>query len=164
MKIGIIHPSLDVIGGAEQTTLRLIDILKSKYDLTFYSTTKNIEISNIKIETVGRKSFPIGWNLQRDIEVKKLFKKAKNEDLIFISSGNLILSETTKPVIIYCHSTFDSELKISNTKNTGIYKIYHNHIKKQISNRIKLLDKSSVRIIANSNYTKEEIKKKFDKE
>ena len=74
MKIGIIHPSLEVIGGAEQTTLRLIDILKSKYDVTLYSTTKNIETSNVKIETVERKSFPIGWSLQRDLEVKKLFK------------------------------------------------------------------------------------------
>ena len=166
MKIGIIHPFLDVIGGAERTTYSLLDVLKnSKHKVTLYTTTKNINIpSQIKICHVNRNSFPIGWNLQRMLEIKKIFAKAKNEDLLFVSSGNLILKHTKKPIIIYCHSTFEPELKKCEESNLGLFRIYHNYIKKQQENQLKILDKSSVRLIANSNYTKEKIKKIFGKE
>jgi len=166
MKIGIIHPSFDVIGGAEQTTLSLLDALKNTtHKVTLYTTTKSVRIpSEIKICHVNRNSFPIGWSLQRILDVKKLFNKAKNEDLLFISSGNLVLGNTEKNVIIYCHSTFESEFKFSNKENVGISKLYYDYIKKQIKDQIGLLEKSSVRLIANSNYTKEKIKELFNKD
>ena len=111
MKIGIIHPSFDVIGGAEQTTLSLLKSLHNLHQVTLFTTSKNINIpSGNKIIHVSRNSFPIGWTYQRILEIKKLFKEAKNEDLLFISSGNLVLSNSKKNVIIYCHSTFEPEL------------------------------------------------------
>ena len=166
MKIGIIHPSFDVIGGAEQTTLSLLDALKNTtHKVTLYTTTKSVIIpSEIKICHVNRNSFPIGWSLQRILDVKKLFNKAKNEDLLFISSGNLVLGNTEKNVIIYCHSTFESEFKFSNKENVGISKLYYDYIKKQIKDQIGLLEKSSVRLIVNSNFTKEKIKELFNKD
>ncbi|MDH3312667.1 MAG: glycosyltransferase family 4 protein [Nitrosopumilus sp.] len=166
MKIGIVHPSFDVIGGAEQTTLSLLDALKNtSHQVTLYTTTKSIIIpSEIKICYVNKNSFPIGWNLQRLLEVVKLFKKAKNEDVLFVSSGNLVLSNIRKVIIIYCHSTFESELKKSQKKNSGLFIIYHNYIKKRLKNQLKLLEKVNVQLITNSNYTKEKFKEIFGKE
>ncbi len=166
MKIGIIHPYFDVIGGAEKTTISLLDALKdTSHAVTLYTTTKNVKIpSKIKICLVNRISFPIGWSLQRIIEMKKLFNKAKNEDLIFVSSGNLILAENKKNIIIYCHSTFESELKKLKIKKSGITIIYHNYIKKQLENQLKLLEKSNIHLIANSNFTKSKIQSLFKKE
>ena len=165
MKIGIIHPSFDVIGGAEQTTLSLLDILKNTtYSVTLYTTTKNISVpSQIKICHVQRNSFPIAWSFQRALEIKKLFKKAKNEDLIFVSSGNLAIADTKKIIIIYCNSTFESEIENSNRENSGLFVIYHNYIKKQLKSQLKLLKKPTVQLIANSNYTKEKIDELFEK-
>jgi hypothetical protein len=163
MKIGIIHPVLDVIGGAEQTTLSLLNILnKTEYEVTLYTTTKNIQVPpKIKIKNLKIFPLPIGLKLQRILEIKELFNKAKNEDIFFISSGNLVLTNTKKIVIIYCHSTFESELKILERKNSGIFSIYHNYIKKQIKNNIELLEKSTIKLIANSNYTKEKLNELF---
>jgi len=162
MKIGIIHPSFDVIGGAEQTTFSLLCALKdTNYSVTLYTTTKNVKTPpEIKICYINRNSFPIGWKLQRILEVKKLFKKAKNEDLLFVSSGNLILTNTDKKIIIYCHSTFESELE---NKKKEFFTIYHNYIKKQIKHQLELLEKPTVLLITNSNYTKEKMNKLFKK-
>ena len=166
MKIGIIHPTLDVIGGAEQTTLSLLKALNdTEHKVTLYTTTKNLQIPiNIKIKNLKKSTFQIGWRLQRILEIKKLFKKAKNEDLLFVSSGNLVLSDTKKSVVIYCHSTFESELKNLKTKKSKMFAIYHNYIKNQLIQQIKLLEKPTVQLIANSDYTKNKIKKLFQKE
>ena len=166
MKIGIIHPSFEVIGGAEQTTLSLLDALKNTtHKVTLYTTTKNIKIpSEIKICHINRNSFPIGWNLQRILEIKKIFNKAKNENLLFVSSGNLVLADTQKTIIIYSHSTFESESKNSNYKNLGLFRIYHNYIKKQLMSQLRILKKPTVQLISNSNYTKEKINELFQKE
>jgi len=166
MKIGIIHPIMDVIGGAEKTTLSLLDALKNTaHEVTLYSTTKNIDIpSKIKICHVNRNSFPIGWNLQRSKEISELFKRAEGEDLLFVSSGNLVLEDTEKMTIVYCHSTFESELKKSQTEYSGLLKFYHNYIKKQLNERLEVMKKPSVKLIANSYYTKKKIKELFGKE
>lgn len=165
MKIGIIHPVLDVIGGAEQTTLSLLNVLNdTKHEVTLYTTTENIEVpSKIKIKNVKIFPFLIGLKLQRILEIKELFNKAKNEDIFFVSSGNLALVNTKKIILIYCHSTFESELKILEKKNSGIFSIYHNYIKRQIKKNLKLLEKSTVELIANSNYTKEKLDELFGK-
>ncbi len=166
MKIGIIHPYFDVIGGAEITTISLLDALKdTSHAVTLYTTTKNIKIpSGIEICYVDRTSFPFAWSLQRILEIRKLFKKTKNEDLLFIASGNLVLTNTKKTVIIHCHSTFESELKNSQKKYSGYHAIYHNYIKKQLENQLKLLKKSTVHLVIDSNYAKEKISDLFKKE
>lgn len=166
MKIGVIHPSFDVIGGAEQTTLSLLDTLKNTtHKVTLYTTTKNVRIpSEIKIRHVNRNSFPIGWSLLRILDIKKLFNKAKSEDVLFISSGSLALGNTKKNVMIFCHSTFESEFKIINKKKNGWSKLYHNYVRKQIKKQIKLFKKPSIMLITNSNYTKQKIKELFNKD
>ncbi|KFM14537.1 alpha-12-mannosyltransferase protein [Marine Group I thaumarchaeote SCGC RSA3] len=166
MKIGVIHPSFEVVGGAEQTTYSILRALKNTHhNVTLYTTTKNPEIPpEIKICHIQRNSFPIGWSLQRILDTKKLFSKAKNEDILFISSGNLILTDTKKNVIIYCHSTFESELKKLEKIKSGFTKLYYKYIQKQIKFQLELLKKSSVKLIANSNYTKEKIKEIFGKD
>jgi glycosyltransferase involved in cell wall biosynthesis len=159
LKIGVIHPYLEIIGGAEQTTLSLLKALKNtKYKITLYTTTKNLEIPDgIDICQIDKNSFPIAWRLQRIMDIKKLLNKAKNEDLLVISTGNLILGKTEKKIIIYCHSTFESEFNFLNRKNFGFSKFYFNYIQKQIKDQIKFLKTPSVRLIANSNYTKQKI-------
>ena len=166
MKIGIIHPSFEIFGGAEQTTLTILDALKNtSHQVTLYTTTNSITIpSNIETCVIKKKSFPIGWNLQRMLENKKIFEKAKNEELLFISSGNLTLPKTNRIVIIYCHSTFESELNNIQKQNTGFFRYYHNYIKKQQKKQLKLLKNNNVKIISNSHYTKEKIKEIFKKE
>lgn len=164
MKIGIIHPSFEIIGGAEQTTISLLKSLRHRYEMTLFTTSKNINIpSGNKIFHIKRNSFPIGWSFQRIIEIKKLFKKAKNEDILFVSSGNLVLSDTKKEIILYCHSTFEAELKKISNKKNGFFSFYHNYIKNQLKNQIKLLKNPTVHLIANSNYTKEKIAENFQK-
>ncbi len=166
MKIGIIHPIMDVIGGAEQTTISLLNALNdTKHDVTFYTTTKDLTISNgIKTVFVKRLNLPLGWKIQRILEIKKLFEKAKGEDLIIVTSGTLSLAETKKPVIIYCHSTFESELNLLKIKYFGIQKLYNIIIKRKILDQMRLLKKSSVSLIANSEYTKKKIMENLGKD
>ena len=166
LKIGIIHPNFDVIGGAEQTTISLLNALtNTRHNITLYTTTKSINIPDkIKICHVNKKSFPVGWNLQRLLDNKKLFKKAENEELLFISSGNLALTKTKKTILVYCHSTFEPELRKIQTKKSGLFSIYHNYIKKQLEIQLQLLQKANVQLITNSSYTKEKIKELFKKE
>ena len=165
MKIGIIHPIMDVMGGAEYTTLSLLDVLsKTEDSITLYTTSENVTISKkIKVRCIKKKNFPIGWKLQRVLDIQKLFNAAKKEEIIIVSSGNLVLSRVSKKIIIYAHSSFESELNIINRKNKGIFKIYHDIVKKRIDDQIKQLCNKSVLVISNSFYTKEKIKQNFNK-
>lgn len=166
MKIGIIHPFFDVLGGAEQTTYSLLDVLKnSRHKVTLYTTTTSVTVPDqIKVSRVKRKTFPIGWGLQRILDAKKIFKKAKDEDVLFVSSGGLLLEDTKNPVIIYCHSTLNPTQKNLKSNNIVLSRIYHNYIKRHQRDQLEILDRSSVHLIANSNYTREKIKELFGKE
>ena len=90
MKIGIIHPNLDIVGGAEQTTISLLNALtKTNHNITLYTTTKSINIPHkIKICHINKNSFPIGWNLQRLLDIKKT--NIKNENTIKVASPRFV--------------------------------------------------------------------------
>ena len=77
----------------------------------------------------------------------------------------MLLEDTKNPVIIYCHSTLNPAQKNLKTGNSAILsRIYHNYIKKHQRDQLEILDRSSVHLIANSNYTKEKIKETLGKE
>jgi len=160
MKIGIIHQSLDVIGGSEQITLSLLDMLgETEFEVTLYTTSKDVKIPDgVKKKIVKRRSFPIGWKLQRILEINSLFDAAKNEDLILVMGGNLAISKVKKPTLIFCNSNFETEINYVKSKSFGIFRAYHSFVKKQIQGQLELLKSPLVKIIANSIYTKEKIK------
>ena len=92
MKIGIIHPYFDVIGGAEITSLSLIDVLlENKIRSTLYcvKAPKISETDFFQIFQIKQKKFPLFWKYQRMTEIKKIFNAISNEDFLFIMRGGL---------------------------------------------------------------------------
>ncbi len=167
MKIGIVHSNLDVIGGAEKTTLSLIDALrKTNHVVTLYTTSKNFSInSHININRIYRIPLPFFWRYKRMMENEMLFKRAKNDDIIIIMSGGLTITQLeNKKMLVYCHSTFETELNYMNSKSKGLLKFYNGILKKKILEQLQLLRKDSVKLIANSGYTRQKISHNFAKD
>jgi glycosyltransferase involved in cell wall biosynthesis len=67
-------------------------------------------------------------------------------------------------VIVYCHSTFCEAINFVNTNGKGVMKLYHDLLKRRISKQISLLKKSNVKLIANSEFTRQKIKENLGKE
>ena len=166
MRIGIVHSNMDVIGGAEKTTFSLIEALaKSSHSVTLYTTSKiNNSKINCLIKRIGRLPFPIFWKILRNIENGKLLKAAENEDVVIIMSGGLSLKHLDIPIVVYCHSTFESDLDYVNSSNSGLKKIYDSFVKKQVLRQLNLLKDKSVHLITNSYYTEQKIKENFGKD
>lgn len=168
MKIGVIHPSFRVLGGAEATTMHMLDALKStNHNTTLYTidTPKIQESQNFKIHKIKRINFPLFWRYQRMKEIQKLFKDSKLEDILIISSGGLVLENSpSKKIILYCHSTFENEYNFIHTKTGGFKDLYYRIIKKNLKNGFKIMREPKVNLIANSYYTKKEILRLFQKE
>ncbi len=165
MKIGIIHPFFDVIGGAEQTTLSLIEKLKSTQNVTTLYTVEPptiAETENFKFRLIKKKNFPTLWRYQRMKETKKLFKESHNNDAVIVMGGGLLLERTNvNKMLVYCHSTFTEEDNFSRARFEGVKGIYYKILQNNIKNSISCMHDKNVRLIANSEYTKEEIKKLF---
>jgi len=168
MKIGIIHPDLDVIGGAEVTTLSLIKGLKkTSHQLTLYTIepAKIVETNNFKIHKIKKNNFSSFWRYQRLKEVQKLFKASLNEELLVIMSGGLTLKDTNmKNVLLYCNSTFSGKKSLLNEKPKGVKSMYLKVFQKNILKSIKKLQNENIKLISNSHFTKNEIKQNFDKD
>ena len=113
MKIGIIHHSFDVIGGAEKTTLNLIDALcQTNHSVTLYTTSKLVQIPDkIRINKILRFHFPSFWRIQRMIENEILFNSARNEDLIIVMSGGLSISDLKNKDILQKKEIFVLKLE-----------------------------------------------------
>ncbi len=170
MKIGFIHASLDMLGGAEQITYSLLDLLKdSRHKVTLYTTTTNAIVPDqIKVTHIKRNPLLCkipGRRLQEILLDKQIFKKIKDEDILFISNaGGLRLEEIKNPTVMYCHSTLESPKRnVKKSNMLGVSRIYYNYIEKHHKAQSKILKKSSVHLITNSNYTKERIEKVFGK-
>lgn len=168
MKIGIIHPYFDVLGGAEITTLSLIEGLKkTSHQLTLYTIepAKIVETNNFKIHKIKKNNFSSFWRYQRLKEVQKLFKASLNEELLVIMSGGLTLKDTNmKNVLLYCNSTFSGEESLLQNKDHDVRGLYLKVLQKNIQKSIKYLQSSRVKLISNSIFTKSEIKKRFQKD
>lgn len=167
LKVGIIHPFFDIMGGAEQTTISLIDALKKTEHLTTLYTVEPSSISetqNFKIHKIVKQKFSPLWKYQRMKEVKRLYKDSQNEDVLVIMGGGFMLQETkVSKVILYCHSTFEGEEEFLCKKFSGIKKIYYKIIQNNLKDGFTYMKNQKVKLIANSEYTKREIQKRFGK-
>ena len=168
LNVGIIHPYFDVTGGAEMTSLSLIDVLiKNNIKTTLYCVTSpDIEQTNLfSIHQIKQKKFPMFWRYQRMTEVKNIFNSVSNENILFVMSGGMTLEKSNaKLVYVYCHSSFSGELEFANREFHGIKGIYYKIIQNRVKKSIKLLKNKDIKLISNSNFTKTEIKKDFDKD
>ena len=158
-----------MIAGAELTTLSLIDALKNTNHITtLYSTDPPLTLETqkkIAINKVRRSTFPFFSAYQRMKEIERLFEESSNEDVLIISSGGLTLMPTrVSKIFLYCHSTFEGEVKFVNQKFSGIKGIYYHHIQKELEKEIEFIQDDRVHLIANSDYTKQIIKKMFKKD
>jgi glycosyltransferase involved in cell wall biosynthesis len=156
------------MGGAEVTSLSLIDVLiTNKIKTTLYCIkSPDIEQTNLfSIHQIKQKKFPMFWRYQRMTEVKSLFNSVSNENILFVMSGGLTLEKSNaKLVYVYCHSSFSRELEFVKRKFHGIRGIYYKIIQNSVQKSIELLKNKDIKLISNSNFTKTEIKKNFDKD
>lgn len=168
MKIGIIHPSFGVFGGAEATTIQLLNMLKETNHFTTLYTVMppNVQESqNFKIQKVVRHSFPLFWKYQRIRENQQIFRDSNFEDVLVIIGGGLTLENTlVKKVILYCHSTFEAEYQFVHKKVSGLLGIYHKIIQKNVRKSLEILRSHRILLVANSNYTRDEIYRLFQKD
>lgn len=168
MKIGIIHPSFEIFGGAETTTLHLLNVLKKTNHLTTLYTVRppNLQESeNFKIHIVAKNNFPLFWKYQRMKENQQIFHDSNSEDVLVISSGGLTLENTpVEKVILYCHSTFEGEYQFVSKKVKGFLGIYHKIIQDNVRKSFEIMRSSKVMLVANSNYTREVVYRLFQKD
>ncbi len=168
MKIGIIHPYFDVIGGAEMTSMSLIDtLLENKIKTKLYCVARPelSETDLFEIIQVKQKKFPLLWKYQRLLEVKKIFQKVSSDDIVFIMSGGLTVEKlNAKKTYLYCNSTFSSDIDYSNKEFHGIKAVYSRIIQENIKKGLKQLKEEKIKIISNSNFTQEEIKKNLNRD
>jgi len=92
LQIGLIHPYFRLMGGAEQTTLCLIDGLKKTNHLTTLYTNDTPPISetkNFKINKFQSIMPVIIYNYQKWQDFRKLYQNSEKEDVIIICGGGL---------------------------------------------------------------------------
>jgi len=168
LNVGIIHPYFDVRGGAETVTTSLVTALKkSNHNSTLYAVIPPLitESKNFHIRKISKSSFPLFWRYQRLKEIETLFKISANEDMLLIMSGGLALQNTkVKRVALYCNSTFSNEKKIAALTSKGIRGLYEKILQKKIKQSLSMLVEPRVLLISNSDFTRTEIKKQFEKD
>jgi len=169
LKIGIIHPFFDVFGGAEKTTICLIEALKKTNNFTTLYTVEPPSISeteNFKIHKISGIKFRYFLKYQRLKKIKKLFKDAENENILYVAVISPITLERTKvsSIFLYCHTTFSYESEFINKRFTGVKGIYQKKMQNRVKMSMSLLKDSKVRIISNSGFTKQEINNRLDKD
>ncbi len=168
MKIQVIHPIINLLGGAEQTTKYLLrSLVNNGHDTTLYTITDScIDIPD-NVHHNKKKRFPFSTRLTSIYETNSLFNNIGDCDLVIVSSGNLCLptlesKKKKKQIIIYAHSDFESELNFVNNPTKRKSWLYNAFIQKQIKKQINLITNPSFTYIANSLYTKHRIKKLFN--
>ncbi len=161
MKIGVIHPAFDSIGGAEQVTKSMLrGLVNAEHDVSLYTITKAGSFSHIKRRFARFSYLPLRSDLINIWRTYDLYKQANENDVII--SNTLRVANTKKPTIIYCHSTFESELQFVAIKPKGKLRLYREYLQKHVKRQIDVLKTSSFKYIANSLYTKNKIKELFD--
>ncbi|MDE1861459.1 MAG: glycosyltransferase family 4 protein [Thaumarchaeota archaeon] len=161
MKVGLIHPSFKVPGGAEITSTCILEALRrTSHATTLYTVEPPAieESQNLKVHKIKRGNLPSLWRYQRMKEVRKLFSDASGEDVLVIGSGNLILEKTpVKRIILYCHSTFEAEHEFLKKKFPSIKGAYYRMIQNNLSASFERLRDPSVKLVSNSNFTRKVI-------
>ncbi len=170
MKIAIFHNYMDNIGGAEIVTLTLAKELNA----TIYTTNINLEkiekmgFKNIKIKSIGR--VPINAPFKQQLSFLKFRNLSlKNKYDLYIISGDWAMSGSinNKPNLWYAHSPLNElwEFKDYIKSKLPFYQrpIYELWAKFNRTLNISYL-KHITRILANSQNTKNRIKKYYNKE
>ncbi|MHB8601062.1 MAG: glycosyltransferase family 4 protein [Nitrosotalea sp.] len=167
MNIGVIHTSFEVSGGAEITTVYLLEaLMETDNFITLYTVNppQMQEVKNFRIHKIPFRSFPLFWKYQRIKEEQQLFHDSNLEDVLFVGSGGLTLhASKTRKVMIYCNSTFEGEYRFAYNKISGIRSAYHKIIQKKIKKSFEVMQDPKVKMIANSKYTSETILRLFQK-
>ena len=165
LNIGIVHGFVGGGGGTEQTLLSIIELLKEKnHNVTLYTFSKpSTPIDGISIKSILPFHLPLFGIYQRYSE-KNLINKATKDDVIIYASGGLALpSDSTKQIIVYCHSDFQNELKKNMTKYRGLWSIYYKPFSKLNKSFEKLVEKKNIHFVTNSKFTNSSIKHRYNK-
>jgi hypothetical protein len=164
MKIAIVHQFLDLLGGAEKTTITLIEALKNtEHTVILYTTTETdiIESKNLTIRKINS-YIPYLWKLKKLYDNKRIYATINDEDVILVMDGGFAFRYMPKKInILYCHSTFEFENRFIYQKIPGwrgiLYKIIQSDLKKNLGH----IGKKNVKLIANSEFTKKTISELF---
>jgi len=162
MKIGIVSLYFEILGGANRTTLCLIEALKqTKHFTTLYTIippaikeTKNFKI----ISSPQKKSRFFSAYQKYDGGRKNVYKKASNEDVLVILGGGFMYEKNeVDNVVFYCHSPLFGkiDLNIMNKKFRFWDKIHMKKIQIDVKNRLLDVKNPKVRLVTNSEYNKE---------
>jgi glycosyltransferase involved in cell wall biosynthesis len=162
MKIGVISTYLNTLGGAERTTISLVEALENKgHDVTLYCSggVNNEDIARIFGKKINAKIvntitfnlplFGIYQNLINHSLVR--FYRKKNELLIDISGTILPLWFGKIPEITYCHFPVTAELDRAGKYKHGFWKAYFLPFYGIVNSATKNLRKT--RLLANSHFT-----------
>ena len=96
MRLGIIHPYFRVIGGAEQSTLYLIEALKkTNHFATLYTfdSPAIVETKKFKTHIVHKTLSFLPYNYLKWRDFRKLYKTSEKEDVIIVTGGGLMLDD-----------------------------------------------------------------------
>jgi len=106
IKIAVIHPCMDNIGGAEKVTLTLVEDLKADLITTNFDKegVEKMGFYNIPVISIAKISKDVNNRLQKAF-FKFMFKRLPKYDL-YIVSGDWAMSALirNKPNILYIHS------------------------------------------------------------
>jgi len=165
--IAVIHPYFDVTGGAEMTSLSLINsLVAKKIHTTLYCVKppKIAESQYFSIHKIRQKKIPMFWRLQKMMEIKEIFRLIPKEDILIVTSGGLTMAKSNaKKIFVYCHSSFLSETKFLQKEFHGIKKIYLNIIQSYYKKSLECLKNENIELIANSDFTRREIEENLCK-
>jgi len=163
--IGIIQGFVGGGGGTDKTLKGIIDTLTENYNVTLYTFSKPlITFKDVKIKSMIPFHFPIFGIYQR-LKESKLIDRAKDEDIIFQTSGSLAIPRNSKQkLVIYCHNDFSSELEKTATKYKGVWLLYYKPYYKKIEGFLEKIHEKNILLISNSQFTQESIKKKYNKQ
>jgi len=169
MKIGIVHLSFKILGGAELCTLCLVDALKkTKHLITLYTIDPPDiqETENFKIISSPQKKSRFFSAYQKyDGGRKNLYKKASNEDVLVIIGGGFMYNKNeVANIVFYCHAPLHDKIKFKNKKFRVWGKIHMKKAQIDIKNRLLDVNNPKVRLLTNSEYNKRNLMKIFEKD
>ena len=152
-------------GGTEKTLLAIIEALvEHKHIVNLYTVSRpSIKISGVKAYSTLPFHLPVFGLYQRYLE-SKLTEKATDDDLLIQASGGLVLPQNkNQKIIIYCHHDFQKETEKDITKYKGLWSLYYKPYYALNKKFIDQINNENILLIANSKFTQESLRKKFDK-
>jgi len=169
LKIGIVHTPFKVLGGAQRTTLSLIEALeRTEHFTTLYTMDSPAikETKNFKIISTPQEKPRFSSPYQKyDNGRKNLYKKVSNEDvLVIIGSGFMYEKNEVANVVFYCHAPLFDQINKINKKFSVWGKIRMKKVQTDLKNRLLDVNNPKVKLLTNSEYNKKNLMKIFEKD